>query len=266
MSIHQTIANLEASGEAAVFCMIVDTKGSTPRHEGSKMIVFQDGHIMGTVGGGEIENRVIEEALDALKTRKTKLLHYSLVSTEKGDPGICGGQVEVYVEPIIPKITVLVIGAGHVGKQVTHLAKWLGYRVIVSDDRGELCSPEAMPGADEYVVCPMAEVPQKIKITPYTYVVITTRGSDVDIEGLPAILETDYAYLGVIGSQKRWLNTQSEVNKKKDYTQKFQGVHSPIGIELNVETPEEIALSILAEILMVANKANGSSMSRNKGK
>lgn len=266
MSIHQTIANLEVSGEAAVFCMIVDTKGSTPRHEGSKMLVFPDGHIVGTVGGGEIENRVIAEALDALKTRKTKLLHYNLVSTEKGDPGICGGQVEVYVEPIIPKISVLVIGAGHVGKQVVHLAKWLGYRAIVSDDRKELCTPDAMPGADEYVVCPMAELPQKVKITPYTYIVLATRGSDVDIEGLPPILDTDYAYLGIIGSQKRWLNTQKEINKKKDYSKKFQGVFSPIGIELNVETPEEIALSIMAEILMVANKANGSSMSRNKGK
>jgi xanthine dehydrogenase accessory factor len=221
---------------------------------------------MGTVGGGEIENRVIAEGLDALKTRKTKLLHYSLVSTEKGDPGICGGQVEVYVEPIIPKITVLVIGAGHVGKQVVHLANWLGYRVIVSDDRKELCTPEAMPGADEYVICPMVDLPQKVKITPYTYIVLTTRGSDVDIEGLPPILETEHAYLGIIGSQKRWLNTQSEISKKKDYSKKFQGVFSPIGIELNVETPEEIALSIMAEILMVANKTNGSSMSRSKGK
>ncbi len=266
MSIFKDIAELEARGEAAVFCMIVDTKGSTPRHEGSKMIVFPNGHIKGTVGGGEIENRVIAEALDALKERKTKRLHYNLVSVENGDPGICGGQVEVYVEPIIPKITIIVVGAGHVGRQVVHLAKWLGYRVVVTDDRAELCTPESMPEADEYVVCPMAEIPQKINITTYTYIVVATRGSDVDIAGLPALLDTENAYLGVIGSQKRWLNTQKEINKKKDYSSKFPGVFSPIGIELKGETPEEIALSIMAEILMVANNTSGVSMSRSRKK
>jgi xanthine dehydrogenase accessory factor len=266
MSIYKDIAELEARGEAAIFCMIVDTKGSTPRHEGSKMLVFPDGHIKGTVGGGEIENRVIAEALDALKDRKTKNLHYNLVSVEKGDPGICGGQVEVYVEPIIPKLTILVVGAGHVGRQVVHLAKWLDYRVVVSDDRAELCTPESMPEADEYVICPMADIPQRMPITPYTYIVVATRGSDVDIAGLPSILETDYAYLGVIGSQKRWLNTQKEINKKKDYSKKFVEVYSPIGIEIKGETPEEIALSIMAEILVVANKTSGVSMSRSRTK
>jgi xanthine dehydrogenase accessory factor len=170
------------------------------------------------------------------------------------------------VEPIIPKITVLVIGAGHVGKQVVHLAKWLDCRVIVSDDRAELCTQEIMPGADEFVICKMSEIPQKVKITPYTYIVVCTRGSDVDIEGLPPILETSPAYIGVIGSKRRWENTKKEINKKKDYSGKFAAVHSPIGLELRAETPEEIAVSIMAEILMVANAASGSSMSEHKGK
>lgn len=261
MSIYQTIADLERKGEAAVFCTIIESKGSTPRHEGSKMLVFPDGHITGTVGGGEIENRVIAEALDSLKTLKSKVLHYKLVDPVKGDPGICGGQVEVYVEPIIPKLTLLVVGAGHVGRQVVHLAKWLDYRVVVTDDRAELCTPEYMPDADEYVVCPMSEIPQKTKITPYTYIVVTTRGSDVDIEGLPALMDTENAYLGVIGSRRRWENTKKEINKKKDYSEKFKTIHSPIGLELQAETPEEIAVSIMAEILLVANRASGKVMS-----
>ena len=261
MSIYQTIAELQSKGEAAVFCTIVESKGSTPRHEGSKMLVFPDGHIQGTVGGGEIENRVIAEALESLKTRRSKVLHYNLVDTDKGDPGICGGQVEVYVEPIIPRLTLLVVGAGHVGRQVVHIAKYLDCRVIVSDDRPELCTPETMPGADELIICPMAEIPQKMKITAYTYIVVSTRGSDVDIEGLPALLDSDAAYIGVIGSKKRWLNTQKEINKKKDYSGKFSKVYSPIGIELKAETPEEIAISVMAEILKVANNASGKSMS-----
>lgn len=260
MSIYQTIAELQAKGEAAVLCTIVEAQGSTPRHEGSKMLVFPDGHINGTVGGGEIENRVIAEALDALEKRQTKVLHYSLVDPSKGDPGICGGQVEVYVEPIIPRITVLVIGAGHVGRQVVHVAKYLDCRVIVSDDRGELCTQEFMPGADEFIICPMSEIPQKVAIGPFTYVVVTTRGSNVDIEGLPAILDTQAGYIGVIGSRRRWLNTQKAINEKEDYSEKLSRVYSPIGIELKAETPEEIAVSIMAEILKVANRASGLSM------
>jgi xanthine dehydrogenase accessory factor len=261
VSIYQAIADLEKKGEAAIICTIVESKGSAPRHEGSKMLVFPDGHIMGTVGGGEIENRVIAEALDALKARQSKFLHYDLVSPEKGDPGICGGQVEVYVEPIIPKVTILVVGAGHVGKQVVHLAKWLNYRVVVSDDREELCKEEFMPGADEYIVCPMSELPQKIKITPYTYIIVTTRGADVDIEGLPALLKTEHAYLGVIGSRRRWETTRKEINRQQDFSEEFKRVHSPIGLELKAETPEEIAVSIMAEVLMVANQASGKPMS-----
>jgi len=118
-----------------------------------------------------------------------------------------------------------------------------------------------MPGADELVICLMSEIPQKVKITPYTYIVVSTRGSDVDIEGLPSILDSNAAYIGVIGSRKRWLNTQNEINKKKDYSEKLSKVYSPIGIELKAETPEEIAISVMAEILKVANNASGKSMS-----
>jgi xanthine dehydrogenase accessory factor len=261
MSIFQKIAELENNGEPAVFCTIVDSKGSTPRHEGSKMLVFPDGHIEGTVGGGEIENRVIAEALDALEKRRTKVLNYKLVDPATGDPGICGGQVEVYVEPIIPKLTIVVVGAGHVGRQVVFLAKWLGYRVVVSDDRADICTPEYMPGADEFLICPMAEITKNIKVTPYTYFVITTRGSDVDIEGLPSILETNPGYIGIIGSKRRLENTKKEINKKKDYSAAFSKVRAPMGLELRAETPEEIAVSIMAEIMMVANASDGKSMS-----
>jgi xanthine dehydrogenase accessory factor len=261
MSIFQSIADLEIKGDPVVLCTIVDSKGSTPRHEGSKMLVFPDGHIQGTVGGGEIENRVIVEALDALNKRTTKLLHYKLVDPAIGDPGICGGQVEVYVEPLIPKLTIVVIGTGHVGRQVVFLAKWLGYRVVVSDDRAELCTNEFMPGADEFIICPMSEITKKLVVTPYTYFVITTRGSDVDIEGLPSILDTNPGYIGIIGSRRRLENTKKEINKKKDYKTALNKIHSPIGLELRAETPEEIAISIMAEVMMVANSASGKNMS-----
>ena len=260
MSIYQTIADLEKNGIPAVLCTIVEAKGSTPRHEGSKMIVYEDGHIQGTVGGGETENRVIAEALDALSKRQSRILHYKLVDPTAGDPGICGGQMEVYLEPIIPKLTLVVVGAGHVGRQVVFLAKWLGYRVVVSDDREEMCTSEYMPGADEYLACPMAEIPNRMTITTNTYFIIATRGSNVDVEGLPGILDSHPAYIGVIGSKRRWENTKKSINQKKDYSKAFLSVHSPIGLELKAETPEEIAISIMAEVMMEVNSASGKSM------
>ncbi len=189
-SIYQTIVELEKSRQPAALCTVVRTSGSAPRHSTSKMLVFLDGHILGTVGGGELENRVRKEAVDSLGDGKTRFLSYSMTDPSQGDVGTCGGQVEVYVEPIIPSAMVVVIGGGHVGKAVTHLAKWLGFRVAVSDDRPEFSNSESNPEADEFYNCSMAELPLQLTINPQTYLVLTTRGSQVDVAGLPALLET----------------------------------------------------------------------------
>ncbi len=262
MSIYQRIAELEKTGEAAVLCTVVDARGSTPRHEGTKMLVYADGSFIGTVGGGEIENQVKQEAREALKDRKTRLLKYTLVDPKRGDVGICGGQMEVYVEPIIPKMTLVVIGAGHVGRQVVFLAHWLGYRVIVVDDRPEFATPESMPDADEYITADMADLPDKITINEFTSIVATTRGGDVDIAGLGPLLDTDAGYIGVIGSRRRWEFTKKGLIAKGVDPEKFKRVHSPIGLELQAETPEEIAVSIIAEVMMAANRGTGKSMKK----
>jgi xanthine dehydrogenase accessory factor len=262
MTIYQRIAELEEKAEPVVFCEVVKTQGSTPRHVGSKMLVFPDRHIEGTVGGGEVEERVIEEALKSFEDRMSRMVKYSLVDPEKGDPGICGGTMEVYVEPILPKQTLVVVGGGHVGRQVVHLAHWLGYYVIVSDDRPEFNNAESLPEADEWITCAMAELPGKIKINPYTSFVVVTRGSDVDIEGLGPYLDTPAGYIGVIGSRRRWEFTKKGLIAKGVDPEKFKKVHSPIGLELQAETPEEIAVSIIAEVMMNANRASGISMKK----
>ena len=262
MSIYQKIAELEKTGQAAALCTVVDAKGSTPRHEGTKMLVFADGTFIGTVGGGGIENEVKEEAQKALLDRKTRLLHYNLVDPKRGDVGICGGQMEVYVEPIIPKLTLVVIGAGHVGRQVVFLAHWLGYRVIVVDDRPGFATPESMPDADEYLTADMADLPSKMTINQFTSIVATTRGGDVDIAGLAPLLDSDAGYIGVIGSRRRWEFTKKGLIAKGVDPEKFKRVHSPIGLELQAETPEEIAVSIIAEVMMAANRATGQSMKK----
>lgn len=259
-SVYQALADLEQKGEGGVACTIISSRGSTPRHAGSKMLVYPDGRFIGTVGGGEVENRVIHEALEALKTGHPRLLHYNMVNPQEGDPGVCGGTLEVYLEPVLPKPSVLVIGGGHVGKAVAHLAKWLNFRVLVSDDRVEFCSPEFIPEADAFYPVPMADLPDHLQITSQTYIVLTTRGVTVDIKGLPVLLNSPAAYIGVIGSKRRWMTTRKSLLETGVSEEMLARVISPIGLELNAETPEEIAVSILAEILMLRNGGSGDRM------
>jgi xanthine dehydrogenase accessory factor len=259
-SIYQALAELEKNNESAALCTVVKSEGSTPRHVGSKMLVYPDGKFIGTVGGGELENRVIKAALDSLKTGADQTLAYTMADPSRGDPGVCGGTVEVFVEPILPPALIVVIGAGHVGKAVAHLAKWLGFRVALSDDRAEFCTPEAVPNADAYYPVPMAELVNQLKVTRQTYLVITSRGSSVDAEGMPSLLDSEAAYIGVIGSKRRWLTTVKALKEKGVADEKIAKVHSPIGLELNAETPEEIAVSIMAEIMMLKDKGTGKMM------
>jgi xanthine dehydrogenase accessory factor len=259
-SIYQAIHDLQSSQEAGAVCTIIESSGSTPRHAGSKMLVYPDGHFIGTVGGGEVETRVLQEALGAIQDGKPRKLSYNMVNPERGDPGVCGGTLEVFVEPILPDPILLVIGGGHVGKCVVHLAKWLGFQVAVSDDRVEFCNKTANPDADAFYPVMMAELPQKLKFTNQTYLVLTTRGASVDIEGLPGLLDQPFAFLGVIGSKRRWTVTRKGLLDKGVREEQLSRVHTPIGLELNAETPEEIAVSILAEIIMLRNGGTGKSM------
>jgi xanthine dehydrogenase accessory factor len=239
---------------------VVKSVGSTPRHVGSKMLVYPDGKFIGTVGGGDLEHRVLDEAWIAMTDGESRLITYRMSDPSRGDVGVCGGTVEVFVEPILPPAMIVVIGAGHVGKAVVHLAKWLGFRVAVSDDRPEFCTPEAVPGADEYYPVEMGKLPEHLKINKRTYIVITSRGANVDVVGLPGLLEANPAYIGVIGSRRRWLTTVKGLKQQGVSEEKIARVHSPMGLELNAETPEEIAVSIMAEVLMLKDKGTGKPM------
>jgi len=150
---------------------------------------------------------------------------------------------------MIPKPVLVVVGVGHVGKAVAHLAKWLGFIVAVTDDRPEFCTPKSVPEADQFYPVPLEELTSQLKITPWTYIVLTTRGIDVDIRGLPTILNSEAAYIGVIGSKRRWSTTTKKLEEKGVAAELIQHVHSPIGLEIHAETPEEIAVSIMAEII-----------------
>lgn len=251
MSIWKEITELEENNEAGVLCTIIHSQGSTPRHAGSKMLVKSDGSITGSVGGGELESRTISAALELLASGKPGRLEYSLNDPAEGDPGVCGGQVEIYMEPIIPQSTLVVVGAGHVGQAVADLAHWLDFRIVVSDDRPEFCNAETVPDADEYLPIPLEQLPEKLKISPWTYVVMTTRSVDVDVPGLPGLLDSPAAYIGIIGSRRRWETTRKQLQEAGVSDEKINRVRSPMGLKIHAETPKEIAVSILAEIIQI---------------
>lgn len=258
--IYQALAELEIKNESAALCTVVRSQGSTPRHSTSKMLVYEDGSILGTIGGGDLEHRVLDEAWMAITDGEPRLLKYSMADPSRGDPGVCGGTVEVFVEPILPAPTLVVIGGGHVGQAVSHLAKWMNFHVAVSDDRPEFCTPEANPDADVFYECKMEELPGKLKLNNQTYLVLTTRGVAIDAPGLPPLLKSDAAYIGVIGSKRRWKMTVDKLKETGIADEQIARVHSPIGLELQAETPEEIAVSIMAEILMLRGGGTGKSM------
>ncbi|MEW6717708.1 MAG: XdhC/CoxI family protein [Chloroflexota bacterium] len=247
--IFKALSELQDKQLSAALCTIIHAQGSTPRQVGSKMLVFPDGSYVGSVGGGEMEARVIAEAKQALIDGKPRKLEYRLSDPQRGDPGVCGGQLEVFVDPILPRPAIVVVGGGHVGKAVAHLAFWLGFRVVVSDDRPEFCTPEAIPEGEAFFPGPLSELPGKMEITPQTYFVLVTRGVQVDVEALPALLRTPAGYIGVIGSRRRWETTQGQLREVGVSEEQLKRVRSPIGLDIHAETPEEIAVSILAEII-----------------
>jgi xanthine dehydrogenase accessory factor len=257
-AVFEALLKANAEGDPVALATVVSTQGSTPRHVGSKMLVRTDGSITGSIGGGMMESRVIQEALAALGDGVARMPTYTLNSLQDGDPGVCGGTVQIFIEPINIAPTLLVIGGGHVGKALVELGKWIGYRVILSDDRAEFCNADYAPGLDGYVVCKPAEVPQQTRITAQTFIAAVTRGMPVDVNLIPALLATDAPYIGLIGSRRRWALTIQALKMEHGMSDaQLARIHSPIGLELQAETPHEIAVSIMAEITMIRRGGDG---------
>jgi len=252
--IYHNIIQAKREGRPVALATIIRARGAVPRHTTSKMLVFADGRTLGSVGGGELESQSIEISKDAMREGQARLETFSLAGTEKeGSVGICGGQIEVVIEPMLPPPTVLVLGCGHVGKALAHLAKWLGFRVVVTDDREELCAPEHIPDADLYLPGEIAAALSHTPIDSQTYAVSVTRGYPYDVAALPILLETEAPYIGVIGSRRRWATTVQELEALGIQESALERVHAPIGLYLGAETPEEIAVSIMAEIFVLRN-------------
>lgn len=241
---------------------VIQTQGSVPRQPGSKMLVGPEGRLTGTVGGGEVEALGVCEAQSAIRDGKTRVVNYNLVNPEAGDPGVCGGTMTLFVEPLLLPPTLVVVGCGHVGKVVAELGKWLELRVIVADDRPGFAGPEQIPGADGYIEAPPAELARQLALMPQVCIVAATRGTTIDQELIPALLPIQPAYLGVIGSRRRWAVTVQALLEQGINQADLERIHAPVGLDLEAETPKEIAVSIMAEIIMVLRGGTGRPMQK----
>jgi xanthine dehydrogenase accessory factor len=214
------------------------------------MLVKADGSIVGTIGGGNLENIAIKEALKVLQSNKPKRLDYSLQASTETDM-VCGGDVEIFIEPILSTPTIYIFGGGHIGLALTRIAKPLGFKIVVVDDRPEFASPERFPEAEETIVGDFGEVFSKLKIDRSSYIVITTHGHKGDEAALKGALGTKARYVGMIGSRSKIKEIYSHLREKGFSQKQLDHVHSPIGLKIFAQTPEEIAVSIMAEIIAV---------------
>jgi xanthine dehydrogenase accessory factor len=251
----QLAADLVAQGKPCALVTVIRTTGSVPRRAGSKMLVGPNAELLsGTIGGGEMESRALNAGANAISTGQASTLKVDLINPASGDPGVCGGVVELFVEPLLSAPTLVVIGAGHVGKALVHLSKWCGLRAVLMDDRPELCTPDAAPGADVYLPGPLSAALAQVQLNPRTCIALVTRGFPIDVNVLPALLASPVAYIGVIGSKRRWATAKESLLQQGISEADLARVHAPIGIEIGAETPEEIAVSIIAEVIATLRK------------
>jgi xanthine dehydrogenase accessory factor len=246
------VAGALERGEPAALVTIVSTTGSTPQRVGAKMLVFGDGRIVGTIGGGCYENDAFGKAREAILTRRPQLVHYELDDDFAQETGlICGGQMSVYIEPIEPSPELYVVGAGHVGFHLAKLAHEVGFRVHVIDDREKFASRERFPNAVEVVADGIPEWLGRTALPPYAYVVVVTRGHTNDLEAMRALVPRELRYLGLIGSRAKVARIYEQLHSETMHAESLANVHAPIGLDIGAVTPQEIAVSILAELIAV---------------
>lgn len=243
-------------GEPCALATVATTKGSVPRRPGAKMIVFAGGLARGTIGGGKFEALVVEDCLAALETGQVQLKSYTL---REGTPvsfgAICGGEVTVLIEPFLPAARLYLFGAGHCSQALAPLARACGFKVVVLEDRAEYL--DAFSPADAQVLTqPVRDFLDGQSFRPSDAAVLVNRNYLMDQEALHALLTHPVAgarlgYIGMIGSERKVARVYDELLKRGVPAETLRRVHAPIGLDIGADSPAEIAVSILGEILAV---------------
>jgi xanthine dehydrogenase accessory factor len=250
-----------ARGDSVALVTVVRSQGSTPQRAGAKMLVWADGRTLGTIGGGCYENDAFWKARDALSSGRPSLLHYELNDDFAQENGlICGGRMDVHIDPLTPSPRLFIIGAGHVGFHLAKIAGDVGFRIHIVDDREKFANADRFPGAD-VVVEPIPTWLHRAELPASSYVVVVTRGHQHDLDAMRALAARDLKYLGLIGSRAKVARIYDALLEEGMPPECLQRVHAPIGLEIGAVTPAEIAISILAELIAVTRGVDTSSMS-----
>ncbi len=242
----------EASGEPAAMVTVVATEGSTPQKAGARMVVFGDGRIVGTIGGGCLEAEMSWRAREAIGGRRPKLVSYDLTPDQAGEDGlVCGGRMQVFIEPIEGTPVLCLFGAGHVAQPLAGMAKACGFRVEIADDRVKFANRERFPGADAIVIDDFTAAAARMTLGPNSYAIVVTRGHKGDAEALQTVLGRGLRFVGLLGSRPKVVHIFAALEEKGVPREELARVHAPLGLEIGAQTPEEIAVSILAEMIAV---------------
>jgi xanthine dehydrogenase accessory factor len=234
----------------------VNVRGSIPSFKTAKMLVRDDGSIMGTIGGGCVEAEVWQAAREVMETEKPRTLTFNLNQDPKYDTGlVCGGTLDVFVEPVLPPVSLYIFGAGHVSASLYRVAHGAGFDVTVVDDREAYANRERFPDAQEVLAEDFDTVTARLRPSESAYIVIVTRGHRDDMRVLRWAVQTQARYIGMIGSKRKTISIFRELTKEGLHAQLFERVHAPVGLDIGAVTPEEIAVAITAELIAVRRHA-----------
>jgi xanthine dehydrogenase accessory factor len=250
VDIYEEITRLRKEGRRGALATIINVRGSIPSFETAKMLVREDGTIAGTIGGGCVEAEVWEAAREVMKNEKPQTLNFNLNNNPKYDTGlVCGGTLEVFVEPVLPISTLYIFGAGHVAFSLYKVARMAGFDVVITDDRETYANRERFPDARDIYADEYETVMSQLAPNDTSYIVIVTRGHRDDMRVLRWAAETPARYVGMIGSQRKTISIYKELEKEGITAEKLARVYAPVGIDIGAITPEEIAISIVAELI-----------------
>jgi xanthine dehydrogenase accessory factor len=256
MDIYEEITNLRRAGRKGALATIIQVQGSIPSYETSKILVRDDGSIVGTVGGGCVEAEVWSVAQDVMREEKPRRLHFDLNQNPEYDEGlVCGGSLDIFVEPILATPTLYLFGGGHVSLSIARVASISGFDAVIIDDRANFANKERFPEAVETHAGPWEEIFPKLTLNEFSYVVIATRGHKGDLACLRWAVNTPARYVGMVGSKRKLIEFYKVLEREGIPTSNLEQVRSPVGLDIGALTPQEIAVSVVAEMIAVRRGA-----------
>jgi xanthine dehydrogenase accessory factor len=264
MDVYDELIRLRRLGQKCALATIVQVRGSIPSFESAKLLVREDGSMIGTIGGGCVEAEVWNAAREVMETEKSKHMSFNLGQDAAYDNGlICGGQLDVFVEPVIPSPRAIIFGAGHISKSLCKVASLAGFSTTIVDNRDSFANRERFPEADEIFAEEYEDVFPKLNIYESTYLIIVTRGHRDDMRVLRWAATTPARYVAMIGSKRKVLSVIKELEKDGLSREQLDRIYAPMGLEIGAISPEEIAISVAAEMIAVRRnpKSNWRSLS-----